>query len=45
MSIIKGGNTMLPKQELFVYEYMIDYNATRAYKKVYGIGDDRDKTA
>jgi phage terminase small subunit len=36
---------MLPKQELFIYEYMIDYNGTRAYKKVYNIGDDRDETA
>jgi phage terminase small subunit len=36
---------MTPKQLIFIDEYIIDYNATRAYKVAYGIEKTTDGTA
>jgi phage terminase small subunit len=36
---------MTPKQEIFIDEYIIDYNATRAYKSAYNLSDDKESTA
>lgn len=32
---VKGGGKMTPKQKAFADEYLVDMNATRAYKTVY----------